>query len=81
MDAFRRPRTIHHLPEETVAQVIEVRWCEGWCSEAIETYLKAQRALVITETLTLWDLRCRRVGSIRSGIGSGKANKAAKPLS
>jgi len=37
----RRPHIIHRLPQETVARVIEVRQREGWCSEAIEAYLKA----------------------------------------
>jgi transposase InsO family protein len=41
-DASRRPYTIHRLPQETVARVIEIRQREGWCSEAIEAYLKAQ---------------------------------------
>jgi transposase InsO family protein len=40
-DASRRPHTIHRLPEETVQKVLEVRQREGWCSEAIEAYLKA----------------------------------------
>jgi len=42
MDASKRPHRIHRLPEEIVARVIEVRQREGWCSEAIEAYLKAQ---------------------------------------
>jgi len=42
VDASRRPHTVHRLPQETVARVIEVRRREGWCSEAIEAYLKAQ---------------------------------------
>jgi putative transposase len=40
-DASRRPHTIHRLPEETVKKVLEVRRTHGWCSEAIEAYLKA----------------------------------------
>jgi len=41
-DSSRRPRTIHRLPEETVQKVLEVRRTHGWCSEAIEAYLKAR---------------------------------------
>lgn len=36
-----RPHIIRRLSQETVARVIEVRQREGWCSEAIEAYLKA----------------------------------------
>ena len=42
VDESRRPRVIHRLPQETVARVVEVRRREGWCSEAIEAYLKAR---------------------------------------
>jgi len=42
VDESRRPRIIHRLPQETVARVVEVRQREGWCSEAIEAYLKAR---------------------------------------
>ena len=41
VDESRRPHVIHRLPEETVARVVEVRRREGWCSEALEAYLKA----------------------------------------
>jgi transposase InsO family protein len=40
-DASRRPHTIHRLPTETVQKVLEVRRTHGWCSEAIEAYLKS----------------------------------------
>jgi len=41
-DTSRRPHTIHRLPHETVEKVLHVRRTQGWCSEAIEAYLKAQ---------------------------------------
>jgi transposase InsO family protein len=42
VDASRRPHRTHPVPPKTVARVLEVRRREGWCSEAIEAYLKAQ---------------------------------------
>jgi transposase InsO family protein len=42
VDASRRPHTIHRIPQETIVKVIEVRMREGWCSEAIEAYLKRE---------------------------------------
>ena len=40
-DASRSPHTIHRLNPSTVEKVLEVRRTHGWCSEAIEAYLKA----------------------------------------
>ena len=42
VDESRRPHTVHRVPEETVARIIQVRRQEGWCSEAIEAHLKAR---------------------------------------
>jgi transposase InsO family protein len=42
VDESRRAHSLHCVPEETVRRVLEVRRREGWCSEAIEAYLKAQ---------------------------------------
>jgi transposase len=42
VDVSRRPHHINHLPQETIAKVVEVRQREGWCAEAIEAYLKTQ---------------------------------------
>ena len=53
VDASKRPHTIHHLPEETVARVLRVRRIHGWCAEAIEAHLRSQGVQVSHRSIYL----------------------------
>ena len=53
VNASKRPYTIHRLPEETVAKVLQTRRMHGWCAEAIEAHLRSQSVQVSHRSIYL----------------------------